>query len=246
MFPAPSDLPRWREALYAVCGRPSSAISWLEPVWHGEPETCRVVLYQVIPPWGASPLFWAPEQYRRTVTLMDRMAPDPRYRVSLNPEALSWRQWQLYERFGCVARPFWFVQGSTGGHKRQFNQVEQRLLRGLGLPDTPPGLGDLPFAPLDRRVLDQLAKLDEMRMWSKARELFERRPEDFDADEQAALQRGSVKLTEWLGEQVAHAIDDVTTYRRKVADWFPAGVTDDGPDLDQIEADIAAEYSPSS
>lgn len=243
MLPAPSDLPRWRDQLYAVCGRPNGWLSWLEPVWHGD--IGRMVLYQVIPPWATSPLFWAEEQERRVVTIQNRRAPDPRYRVALNPEALTWRQWQLYERFGAMAQPYWIVQGHRGGHKRQFSAVEQRLLAALGKPIDPPAGGDLSYAPLDQRVLDQLAQLDAMRLYGKAKALYERTPDDFDAEERDAIQRGSARLTAWLSEQVAEAFDDVLTYRKTAADVFHA--VGDGPDRSEAMAEaVAREYQPSS
>ena len=242
MLPAPSDLPRWRRELYAACGAPNDRVSFLEPVWHGEPEVCRVVLYQVFPAWATSPLFWDEEQEQRQVTILGRPAPDPRFRVSLNPEALTWRQWKLYERFGSIAQPFWIVQGSTGGHKRQFNQVESRLLGALGLPTEAPLAGALPFAPVDSRVIRQLVPLDAMRMWSKARELYERTPDDFDAEERDALRKGSAQLSSWLGEQVGHAIDDVVTYRKRLHDVFDHRAGED-TDLDAVERAVEAEYA---
>lgn len=242
MLPAPSDLDRWRRDLYAVCGAPNEFVSHLEPVWHGEPEVCRIVLYQVIPARGCSPLFWGADQRE---TLRDGYpAPDPRFRLALNPEALTWRQWQLYERFGTIAQPFWIVQGPHGGHKRQFNPVERRLLTGMGLPADPPLAGDLPYAPLDSRVLDAIRPLDVMQMWAKASALYERTPADFDREERDALQRGSRQLNQWLSTQMAHAFDDVLTYRKTVADVFDrVGDADVWADIDATEAAIEAQYA---
>jgi hypothetical protein len=218
MLPAPSDLDRWRDLLYPVTGRPSEWLSWLEPVWHGEPDVCRVVLYQVYPARGTSPLFWAEDQ--RMTLATGRPQPDPRFRVSLDPRLLTREQWMLYERFGCMSQPFWIVEGSHGGHKRQFSPVEQRLLGALGLPIDPPVAGSQPFAPVDQRTLDALVPLDEMRMWTKAKELYERTPDDFDRDERDALARGEAKLSRWLQDQVGQAFDDVLTYRKTVYDVF--------------------------
>lgn len=238
MLPAPSDLDRWRRDLYDACGRPNPHVSFLEPVWHGEPEVCRIVLYQVVPAWATSPLFWDEAQEQRVTRIQDHLAPDPRYRLSLNPLALTWRQWQLYERFGCFAQPYWIVEGAHGGHLRQFSDTETRLLRALGLPDTPPEIGSQPYAPLDQRVFAAVSQRDEMRMWGKAKQLYERTPEDFTAEERDALKRGEAKLTQWLSDQVAEAMDDVVTYRKTVRDVFGSVGSDDPlPDLD---AELAA------
>lgn len=220
MLEAPSDLDRWRRRLYRTTGAPNDYLSWLEPVWHGDPEVARVVLYQVIPARATPPLFFADDQ--RVILDGTFRKPDPRFRVSILPEMLTHYQWDLYQRFGCFAQPFWIVQGAKGGHKRQFNDIETRLLAGMGLPTTPPLAGDLPYAPVDNRTIDALVPLDEMRMWAKAKDLYERTPDDFDRDEAEALERGSKRLEQWLADQVAHAFDDVLTYRKTAADVFAA------------------------
>jgi hypothetical protein len=220
MLPAPSDLDRWRRDLYAACGRPNPHVSFLEPVWHGEPEVCRVVLYQVAPPWATSPLFWTEAQEARVTRLRGYLAPDPRYKVDVNPDALTWRQWQLYERFGGIGQPYWIVEGTRGGHLRRFSDLEQRLLRATGLPDTPPVIGSQPYAPVDQRVIRAVAQRDTMRLWAKAKALYERSPDDFDRDDRDALARGEQALTRWLTDQVAEAFDDVLTYRKTVRDVF--------------------------
>ncbi len=238
MLPAPSDLDRWRQQLYVVSGSPNEHLSWLEPVWHGEPEVCRVVLYQVIPSWATSPLFWAEGQHDRVTRINGRLAPDPRYRVALEPQLLTWRQWELYERFGCMAQPYWIVQGTRGGHKRQFNATEERLLSATGQPTTPAAAGDLPFAPVDERVFRALARMDEMAMWTKAKALYDRDPADFAADERDALRRGQQKLTAWLTDQVAEVFDETLTYRKTARDVFEA-VGSDAP-LPDLDAQLAA------
>jgi hypothetical protein len=73
------------------------------------------------------------------------------------------RAWHLYRETGAWGRPYWVIQGTKGGHKRWFSQIEQQLLRAAGLPHQPPEPGDLPFAEFDDRVKKQLHNQDMLR-----------------------------------------------------------------------------------
>ena len=52
----------------------------------------------------------------------------------------------------------WIIQGSDGGHPITYDAMEEAILKAYGLPTDPPPLGTLPYAPLDRRVFDQLER----------------------------------------------------------------------------------------
>lgn len=65
-------------------------------------------------------------------------------------------QWEMYRSHRVWARELWVLQGDQGGHATQYSPQEQDVLRLLGLPTDPPRLGDLPYAPLDTRVLGQM------------------------------------------------------------------------------------------
>lgn len=74
-------------------------------------------------------------------------------------DLITLTQWQLYREVpGYFARPFWVLQGTTGGHKAEFSEQEKALCRYAELPEDPPRIGDLPFAPFDQRVLKQIMR----------------------------------------------------------------------------------------
>lgn len=85
---------------------------------------------------------------------------DPKVAAIYAPEdyAITAVQWELYHASGrrFFPNPFWVVQGDSGGHKLQFTPLEKRYLRMMELPSDPAAPGDLPYAPLDGRVLRQL------------------------------------------------------------------------------------------
>jgi hypothetical protein len=64
----------------------------------------------------------------------------------------------------CLALPYWVIQGSHGGHKHRYSQVEQQWQRMVGHQDTPPDPGSLPYAEFDQRVVRKLRSHN--RAWS--------------------------------------------------------------------------------
>lgn len=73
-------------------------------------------------------------------------------------QLITLTQYQLFQKTGMFANPFWVIQGNRGGHKSSFDSMEKRLLQAEGLPTDPPYLGELPYAPFDGRVLQQIGR----------------------------------------------------------------------------------------
>jgi hypothetical protein len=68
------------------------------------------------------------------------------------------QEWELYREHGkAIPKLYWIIQGDHGGHLRRYGQLETQWLELAGRPTDPPAPGDLPYAPYDRRVFDQLA-----------------------------------------------------------------------------------------
>lgn len=65
-------------------------------------------------------------------------------------------QWEMWQRYGVYARPYWVLQGERGGHQYAYSPEQARVAVQKGQPDAPPAIGSLPFAPFDERVQRQL------------------------------------------------------------------------------------------
>jgi hypothetical protein len=65
----------------------------------------------------------------------------------------------LYDT-GCFARPYWVIQGTNGGHRRLYSQVDQQVARLTGQPPEPPDTGALCYAPMDQRVVGRIRRHD--------------------------------------------------------------------------------------
>lgn len=116
--------------------------SWLAIRWMAEFQ--RWVIYECVPNG------FIEESFRAELE-----GPDPDTLEDWN-RICSKYQWDMYRKFRVHARPFWVVQGASGGHKCDFDPVDKELLRAQGLPIEPPKPGALPYAPVDERVFRQL------------------------------------------------------------------------------------------
>lgn len=127
------------------------------------------------------------------------------------------QQWELYRELRGFATLFWIVQGEHGGHKRSFSPVEVEQLRRMGLPVRPAQAGSLPYAPFDRRVIDQLVRFD--RLQQKAGDFTKRygnqqaAEEAMEADRAQELATIEAESDAWLLEQVAGVVDHLSRQR---------------------------------
>jgi hypothetical protein len=128
-----------------------------------------------------------------------------------NPDCLiTERAWHLFRETGAWGRPFWVIQGTTGGHKRWFSPVEKKLLRLRGLPTEPAEPGDLPYADFDERVVEQIMKHDLLQGrhagLKRSKALLHGGYSSRQADEEKQVR---TELIAWLEEQVKEFVPDV-------------------------------------
>lgn len=110
----------------------------------------RWCLYQMVPLWTYSVADEA-------MLLEELTGPDP----DTLPEAstfvshLQWTLWQTHKR---LAEPFWILQGTKGGHLVRYNREQALAAKAARLPQTPPDVGSLPYAPWDARSERQILR----------------------------------------------------------------------------------------
>lgn len=92
----------------------------------------------------------------------DRGAYDVILKRFVSDSLVTRQEWELFHQHKAVPKLFWIIQGSHGGHKRVFTQLEQKYLGMARLPQEPPDPGTLPYAEFDQRVLMQLARRDRL------------------------------------------------------------------------------------
>jgi hypothetical protein len=71
-------------------------------------------------------------------------------------------QHEMFRLYRGYARPFWILQGESGGHQYRFSPQQAEALVRMGLPSEPPRPGELPPCPFDNRAINQLQHLNRL------------------------------------------------------------------------------------
>jgi hypothetical protein len=208
------DIPQpWLDALRAISPK-TDATAWLELAWKqppGQPAKARLVIYECVPdhliPTGMrmmlsdTPYWEKPKEQRKG-----------------RESFVSAYQWEMYRLHRVWARPFWCLQGDTGGTPMQYTELEQKMLRLAQQPTTPPGLGALKFAPWDGRVEYALRQRDRLRKVNGSLDRLRAEggdPAVIQAELDMAEKEFRRALFKWWGEQMAEASEFLAWYESK-------------------------------
>jgi hypothetical protein len=209
--------PEWVRSLRAVAP-PGDRVSHLVTFWEpGTPKAPvqRWVLYQAVPARYVPPVKWALLFGERPETTVNRadtytylaktgLAPDW---TTYPDETPPWvtpgrsRTFRYLCDTGCLAQPWWVIQGDQGGHRYQYSQTDQMWARLRGEPDQPSPPGDLAYAPPDNRVLERIRRYD------LAHRAYTSLGRADAADRAASEQSFRAALTDYMDDAVDAAID---------------------------------------
>ena len=126
-------------------------------------------------------------------------------------------QWRMYRAHRVWARELWIVQGSQGGHATHYTQEERNVLQLLGLPLNPPAVGELPYAPIDGRVLRALTARNRLLALGNDLDALKRsaRPEAVRAEEAEAGRDYRRRLLDFLEAQQADRVAMLETFTKR-------------------------------
>ncbi len=246
--------PQWRARVEAIAPR-NPRVAWLHVVWlPGE-------VYAPIQRWGIYEMHpnldvVGPE------LVAEFHRPPPRDRGQWVPapgvpggkrwhsESLVSRlQYDLFQQFHCWPQLTWIVQGDRGGHEWALTQPEEAVYRLRTGMDHWPVPGELPYAPLDQRVVDALQRRDKLRRWEAQMGEWEKRFADGGApaladaafwagrdldEERIELNHAVMK---WLDEQF-YGVKDMMTNSMAAAMLEDAPVGDPPMDEDHLRKGI--------
>ena len=217
---APAVVAGWQRECARIAP-PSQYVSWLQMVWvPGDPwaPVQRWMVYDM-EPRAINPGGWYWDE-------LD--GPNPRTRgyydqvlqrfVRSSDQALDLLTWQLYRATGCMGRPFWVLQGTTGGHRRTYTQAEERLLRLRELPTDPPLPGALPYCEPDRRTWDTIATYSRLSAATDGIRSLD------PAKQKEAIRAANKVLLRELSDHVEAAVKDT-----RIRSWDGARRVDDEP-----------------
>lgn len=231
----------WERRLYNAIP-PSQGSTWLKPRWEkGDPwePVNRWVIWQMFPAKtlcdpGTDLL---KPYYADMVRELEGPAPRSQGHYCgagwcpCDVKANRWRdgaaflidqaQWELWQETHCVASRWWIVQGDKGGHRYRLSTIESALYRmAVGDPRAQwPSPCELPYAPLDERVWEQVRKFEQVRAWQATLAYLGKQPSK-DQDEDAAERELRTMLGDWFKEQMYQAREGMTASEK--ADLFEA------------------------
>ena len=138
--------------------------------------------------------------------------PDARCPYVSDVQHEMYRQWRVY------ARPFWAIQGTTGGHQVRFSPWQQNVLLAKGLPHEPPTIGALPFAPFDERVVHHLEHLNRLHQLDDSLERLARSATKEAADAEMDTIQREIRVAEsrFIEEQMTPIVDMSSSLARGV------------------------------
>jgi hypothetical protein len=139
-------------------------------------------------------------------------------------QIITLKQWELWRETGYFGQCFWVIQGEKGGHKRVFPEEEVEMLKLADLPLEPPGVGELPYAPFDERVVAHIHRNN--RLVQLGISIGEYRRKMTGAEYQLERERVARSLraeyVKWFEEQLGEASELFVSAARK-------GQMDDAP-----------------
>lgn len=128
------------------------------------------------------------------------------------PSDVTLTQWKLFQRTGKVGRLFWVIQGDRGGHKAFLTTEEKKFLAAAGKATEMPGIGTLPYADFDTRVVDHVVRFNRMRQAGLGIQAYRRRMgRGYKLHQQQAERQLRADLVTWLDEQMADNSDGPST-----------------------------------
>jgi hypothetical protein len=153
--------PDWIDQLREVS--PLSRVhSYLMPYWYRA--KARWVLYDVLPAEAIDDALDTGSGITGAELRAIMAGPRPSERVDAVP--VSDTQHEMWRLWGGFARPFWVLEGETGGHQVHFSPAQSSALLRMGLEPQPPAIGSLPPCPFDNRVRAQLNHLNRLHQFA--------------------------------------------------------------------------------
>jgi hypothetical protein len=159
----------WSRALRDVS--PTNTLhSYLMPFWYRAGQ--RWVLYDVLPIEAIADELDTGSGISGAELKAVMAGPRPSERTDDVP--VSDLQHEMFRRWRGYARPFWVLQGETGGHQVRFSPQQSSALLRMGLPSEPPPIGSLAPCPFDNRSAQQLRHLNRLHQYEDSIERLRR------------------------------------------------------------------------
>lgn len=233
----PEEVARWQERLEEIAPR-SEGAGWLLIYWEPGEVWCAVnrwIIANMVP----KALIYQQAKFYEAVEGKDAAqhelyyeleGPSPRdgahYDEILKklihsqdrlPPIITQRQWLLWREHSAFAMPVWVVQGSEGGHKREFNRVEELLLKRAGRPHIAPFPGELEYSAPTEKTFAMILKMKQIKEKLVGRDLsLAGDDKDWARMKAAQDEEFNSALSDWLVEMIGEVWQE-PMHRAKIA-----------------------------
>lgn len=146
---------------------------------------------------------------------------------------ISYQTWKAYQETGCYGRIWWVIQGTQGGHRRMYDQIEEAVAKASGLELEPPIMGSLPYAEPDNRTWDAIRTAEQMRGGLAFISKLQDNPEAYAALDKQRAEEAMVVMGQWLDRQVEPHADPLHWALRRTSDSEIARTTPKPYDYDE-------------
>lgn len=128
--------------------------------------------------------------------------------------------WNLFRETGRYGRRWWCIQGSKGGHRHRLTETERTIWQTLTGTDDTPIPGDLPYAPFDNRVIQQISGLDQKTKWLAVASYGMKNQYQLDSEEKAEVELSQRAIAKWFQGQMEEVADEYGTLLKRVTEDF--------------------------
>lgn len=150
----------------------------------------------------------------------------------LSAALCSRRQWDYYQKTGHLLERYWVVQGSRGGHRYQYSQVESRISAIHGGPAQPPHPSDLPYSVPNAVTFESLTNIHALLLDIAVIETKENGL--LAADEKGALEIMRRDVWNWMSDQIEESTEELAFHLKGDMHMAPDG------DSNAIHAELEA------
>jgi hypothetical protein len=126
--------------------------------------------------------------------------------------------YELFKDTGHYGSRFWIVQGSKGGHRRKYDEIEEAVAFAAKLPTEPPNFCDLPYAEPDQRTWAALRSTDRLSGGKDLIDAIRRNPAHENIEERARAEEVMQIIGKAIEAQVEPLVDPLYSSLRRTTD----------------------------
>lgn len=134
--------------------------------------------------------------------------------------------WNLFRETGHYGQRYWVVQGTKGGHRRRYDEIEKAVAAATGMSTEPPVMGSLPYADPDNRTWAAIRKTDRVLAGKNMIDYCRSHPTGGALEERQAAERAMETIAQFLDAQVEEHSDQLYWALRKDVDLPRTAVHD--------------------